>query len=104
IYSDTAVVAPLETLNTNLNYKILDDFVGKMTDSTLKFLSNNNSSTTQSFVSSDVPTNRFSVESVDNNNGIYGNDKKPRMTFIKLTQYSINTINELPEKSLDEDR
>lgn len=37
ICSETAVVAPLETLNTNLNYKILDDFIGKITDSTTKF-------------------------------------------------------------------
>ncbi|CAF4924639.1 unnamed protein product, partial [Rotaria sp. Silwood1] len=65
---------------------------------------NNNASIAQSCVSSDVSTNRFSVESVDNNNGIYGNDKKARIGFSKLTQYSINTINELPEKSLDEDR
>jgi hypothetical protein len=40
ICSETAVVAPLETLNTNLNYKILDDFIGKITDSTTKFYSN----------------------------------------------------------------
>jgi hypothetical protein len=40
ICPETVVLAPLETLNTNLNYKILDDFIGKMTDSTLKFLSN----------------------------------------------------------------
>ncbi len=32
ICSETAVVAPLETLNTNLNYKILDEFIGKITD------------------------------------------------------------------------
>jgi hypothetical protein len=46
ICSETAVVAPLETLNTNLNYKILDDFIGKITDSTSKILSNNNNSST----------------------------------------------------------
>jgi len=51
-----------------------------------------------------VLINRFSVESVDNNNGTYGNDKKVRVGFIKLNQYSINTINELPERSLDEER
>jgi hypothetical protein len=38
ICSDTSVVAPLETLNTNLNYKILDEFIGKVTDLTTKFL------------------------------------------------------------------
>jgi hypothetical protein len=32
ICSETAVVAPLETLNTNLNYKFFDDFIGKITD------------------------------------------------------------------------
>ncbi len=41
ICSETAVVAPLETLNTNLNYKILDDFIGRITDLTTKFLINN---------------------------------------------------------------
>jgi hypothetical protein len=49
ICSETAFVAPLETLNTNLNYKILDDFIGKITDSTIKFYStvlvNNNNTT-----------------------------------------------------------
>jgi hypothetical protein len=48
--------------------------------------------------------NRFSVESVDNNNGIFTNDKKPRVGFSKLIQYSINTITELPEKALDDER
>ncbi len=48
-------------------------------------------------------TNRFSVESVDNNNVTYGNDKKARIGYGKLMQYSINTINELPERSLDEE-
>ncbi|CAF1230833.1 unnamed protein product [Rotaria sordida] len=106
VYSETSVVAPLETLTTNLNYKILDEFIGKMTDLTSKFLLNTNTSITLPpfILTSDVPTNRFSIVSVDNNNGIYGNDKKPRIGFIKLTQYSINTINELPEKSLDEER
>ncbi|CAF1431272.1 unnamed protein product [Rotaria magnacalcarata] len=104
VYSDTAVVAPLETLNTNLNYKILDDFVGKMTDSTLKLLSNNDASTELPFLFSDVSTNRFHVEPVDNNNDAYGNDKKMRTNYTKLTQYSINTINELPEKSIDDER
>jgi hypothetical protein len=45
ICSESGVLAPLETLNTNLNYKILDDFIGKMTDSTLKFLLNDNPTT-----------------------------------------------------------
>ena len=48
--------------------------------------------------------NRFSIEQIDNNNGAYENDKKPRIAYLKLTPYSINTINELPEKSLDEER
>ncbi|CAF1526180.1 unnamed protein product, partial [Adineta steineri] len=39
ICSDTAVVATLETLNTNLNYRILDNFIGKFTDSTTKYYS-----------------------------------------------------------------
>lgn len=39
ICSDTAVVAPLETLNTNLNYKILDDFIDKITNTSTKRLS-----------------------------------------------------------------
>ena len=38
--SEATVLTPLETLNTNLNYKILDGFIGKMTDSTLQSLSN----------------------------------------------------------------
>jgi len=46
ICSESTVLVPLETLNTNLNYKILDDFIGKMTDSTSKILSNNNNSST----------------------------------------------------------
>ncbi len=49
ICSESTVLAPLETLNTNLNYKILDDFIGKIIDSTPKFLlnnDNNNNSTT----------------------------------------------------------
>jgi hypothetical protein len=93
IYSETVVLTPLETLNTNLNYKILDNFIVRMTDTALKLSSNNI-----------IPTNRFSIESVDNNNSAYGNDKKPRITFAKLTQYTINTINELPERSLDDER
>jgi hypothetical protein len=51
-----------------------------------------------------VRKTRFSVEHVDNNNSTYGNDKKARVGFVKLTQYSINTINELPERSFDEER
>jgi hypothetical protein len=62
-----------------------------MTDSTMKFLSHPN-----------LSTNRFTIESVDT--GAYGNDKKSRISFSKLTQYSINTINELPERSLDDER
>ena len=50
-----------------------------------------------------VVSNRFSVEPVDNN-GLYGNDKKLRVGFGKLTQYSINTITELPERTLEEER
>ena len=38
VCSESAIVAPLETLNTNLNYRILDDFIGKVTDSTTKFV------------------------------------------------------------------
>ncbi len=51
-----------------------------------------------------VSYNRFSVEFVDNNNILYGTDKKVRLNYGKLNQYSINTINELPERSLDEER
>ncbi|CAF5209419.1 unnamed protein product [Rotaria magnacalcarata] len=75
-----------------------------MTDSTLKLLSNNDASTELPFLFSDVSTNRFHVEPVDNNNDAYGNDKKMRTNYTKLTQYSINTINELPEKSIDDER
>ncbi|CAF1164848.1 unnamed protein product [Adineta ricciae] len=114
IYSDSAIVAPLETLNTNLNYKILDDFIGKITDSSMKFSSiiahtnptnspSLNSTSTQPILAPYVVSNRFSVESVDNN-GLYGNDKKLRVGFGKLTQYSINTITELPERTLEEER
>ena len=46
-----------------------------------------------------MPTNRFSVESVDTNNGQCGNDRKGRVGFVKIPQYSINTISELPEKN-----
>jgi len=46
ICSENTTLAPLETLNTNLNYKILDDFISKMTDSPSKILSNNNPTTT----------------------------------------------------------
>jgi hypothetical protein len=49
-------------------------------------------------------TNRFSVESVENNNSTYGNEKNSRVGFLKFTQYSINTINELPERLLDGER
>jgi hypothetical protein len=59
ICSETAVVAPLETLNTNLNYKILDDFIGKITDSTTKFYStilvNNNTNNQNNNISSTQP-------------------------------------------------
>ncbi len=41
ICSENAVIAPLETLNTNLNYKILDEFIGKITDWTTKFCETN---------------------------------------------------------------
>jgi hypothetical protein len=44
ICSESTLLVPLETLNTNLNYKILDDFISKMTDSTSKLLSNNDNS------------------------------------------------------------
>jgi len=36
VCAETVDVQPLETLNTNLNYKILDDFIGRITDSTMK--------------------------------------------------------------------
>lgn len=49
-------------------------------------------------------TNRFSVESVDNSNGVFNNDKKPRIGLSKIMQYEINTITELPERTLDEER
>ena len=51
-----------------------------------------------------VPINRFRVESVDSNTSVYDNEKKLRSTFVKFAQHSINTINELPERSLDDDR
>jgi hypothetical protein len=112
ICSETAVVAPLETLNTNLNYKILDDFIGRITDLTTKFLINN---PLPSHLSNSLPStppiiipyeskNRFRVESVDNNNSNFSNDKKSRVGFSKLIQYSINTITELPERALDDER
>ena len=37
--SETAVVTPLETLNTHLNYKILDDFIVKITNPAAKIFS-----------------------------------------------------------------
>ena len=42
ICPETAVLAPLETLNTNLNYKILDGFIGNMTDCVSKSIVKNN--------------------------------------------------------------
>lgn len=42
ICPETAVLAPLETLNTNLNYKILDDFIGNVTDAVSKSIGKNN--------------------------------------------------------------
>ena len=121
ICAETAVLAPLETLNTNLNYKILDDFIGKMTGSTFKFLSTNPSTVSSPApvpdgscasliypndvrLSFSVSANRFSVETVDASIGLYHNDKKGRMSFVKLPPYSINTINELPERTMDEER
>ncbi|CAF3335639.1 unnamed protein product, partial [Rotaria sp. Silwood2] len=136
ICSETAVVAPLETLNTNLNYRILDDFIGKITDSTTKYytptsfdcdnsknklvnddklssspkhipygrLSIFNTSSNNFLFTLLVSTNRFSVHSVDSNNSTFGNNKKLHVGFGKVTQYSINTITELPEKTLDEER
>ncbi len=95
-----------------------------MTDSTSKFLLNNpNISSNINIIPSNMlpdgllllflinnhiinilleSTNCFSVEFIDNKNDLYGNDKKARVSYGKLTQYSINTINELPERSLDE--
>ncbi len=58
ICSETTVVTPLETLNTNLNYKILDDFIGKITDSTTKFYSPilvNNNTNLNSNISNTLP-------------------------------------------------
>jgi len=111
ICSETAVVAPLETLNTNLNYKILDEFIGKFTDSTTKFsvVSTNdvslNSQSPPILIPNSPMTNRFSVESVEHSNGNYINEKKSRMNFSKLQQQCfINTITELPERQFDEDR
>ncbi|CAF4897167.1 unnamed protein product [Rotaria sp. Silwood1] len=117
ICSETAVVTPLETLNTNLNYKILDDFIGKITDSTLKCYtptsldSTNNKDKTdnndkRNSLSKHIShgKNRFSVHSVDNHNSTFGNDKKLHVGFGTVTQYSINTITELPEKTLDEEQ
>ncbi|CAF5179918.1 unnamed protein product [Rotaria magnacalcarata] len=118
ICSETAVVTALETLNTNLNYKILDDFIGKITDSTTKLYSPillNDENKKIKTVNDEPPisppihipyvsTNRFSVESVDNINNTIENDKKLHVGFSKTAHYSINTIAELPEKSLDEER
>ncbi|CAF3595554.1 unnamed protein product, partial [Rotaria sp. Silwood1] len=117
ICSETAVVTPLETLNTNLNYKILDDFIGKITDSTLKCYTptsrdstNNKDKTDNNDKRNSLPKhishgkNRFSVHSVDNHNSTFGNDKKLHVGFGTVTQYSINTITELPEKTLDEEQ
>jgi hypothetical protein len=44
------------------------------------------------------------VETVDSTNGLYYNEKKGRVSFVKLPQYSINTINELPERAMDDER
>lgn len=141
VCSESAIVAPLETLNTNLNYRILDDFIGKVTDATSKFfftpsiestaaMTNpmsqmSNSATAHSIslltsygesyehlvlgmpfvlLSILVSSNRFNVESVDNYNNTYSNEKKPRVNFNTLPQYSINTISELPEKVFDDER
>jgi hypothetical protein len=134
ICSETAIVAPLETLNTNLNYKILDDFIDKFTDSTTKFSmtpSNNNMNSNTSLIDtrpilipygqlrclfsicsyriytlfvSVLSSNRFSIESVEHNNSAYTIDKKSRIHFGKSPQYSINTITELPERTFDDER
>lgn len=93
-----------------------------MTDSPTKFLSNNNNNNINStdvgrdgalfilerkkkssFLSL-VPINRFRVESVDNPNTSHENEKKLRSSYVKFAQHSINTINELPERSLDDER
>lgn len=109
ICSESSILAPLETLNTNLNYKILDNFLGNMTDSTSKLFVLNPSAIS-------LPNGSFcffvfeSIELIDiflaemNRLTIESNEKKTRNSFTKLTQYSINTINELPERSIDEDR
>jgi hypothetical protein len=67
VYSETAVLAPLETLNTNLNYQILDNFVGKMTDSTSKFLLNNTSSNINIIPSNAIPDGLLLIL-INNNN------------------------------------
>jgi len=68
VYSETAVLAPLETLNTNLNYQILDNFVGKMTDSTSKFLLNNTSSNINIIPSNAIPDGLLLILINNNNN------------------------------------
>jgi len=78
IGSESTILAPLETLNTNLNYKILDEFLGKVTDPTSKSILK----TTKT---------RFHVEYVDH-------QSPTRLP------YPINTINELPEKTLEDER
>jgi hypothetical protein len=67
VYSETAVLAPLETLNTNLNYQILDNFVGKMTDSTSKFLLNNTSSNINIIPSNAIPDGLLLIFTNNNN-------------------------------------
>lgn len=94
-----------------------------MTDSPTKFLSNNNNNNINStdvrrdgasffqlrggdlsFFLPLVPINRFQVESVDNPNNCHENEKKLRSGYVKFAQHSINTINELPERCLDDER
>ena len=48
--------------------------------------------------------NRFSVGEINNNNGMYGNDKKPPIAHPMLKQCSLNAINKLLEKLPNNER
>ncbi|CAF0929451.1 unnamed protein product, partial [Didymodactylos carnosus] len=99
VYSDVQYIKPLETLNTNLNYKILDEFIGKITDPSVRPL-------TQALIKTDNyeyqnNSKRFTVENVERNlirRDKDGEQSRAQYRFPKLVQFSISTIKESPHE------
>ncbi|CAF0985676.1 unnamed protein product, partial [Didymodactylos carnosus] len=88
-------VIPLETLNTNLNYKILDAFIEKITDPGGRFLQQIIVKNTDE----EYQTNstRFTVENVIRRDNVSEQSPHP-FRFTKLTQFPISTIKESPHE------